>query len=116
MAIEEFAENYEAVLSRLKSATEAVVVIVNIPDVSTAPRIPESIRAEHHTSILRFNQRIAEIASRHNVTVFDIYTSTHELLPSHPEFFSADGFHPSDAGYEHWASEMWPLVATAIED
>jgi acyl-CoA thioesterase I len=114
IAIEEFAKNYDAILSRLRSDTDAVIVIVNVPDVSTAPRISESLRKEHNTAILRFNQGIAEIASRHGVRLFDIYTPTHEQLPSHPEFFSADGFHPSDNGYELWAERMWPTIALAI--
>jgi lysophospholipase L1-like esterase len=32
-------------------------------------------------------------------------------LLSHPEYFSRDGFHPSDKGYELWAVEMWPTIA-----
>jgi acyl-CoA thioesterase-1 len=46
--------------------------------------------------------------------MFDIYTITHEQLPSHPEFFSEDGFHPSDKGYEFWAEQMWPTIALTI--
>ena len=34
------------------------------------------------------------------MTVFDIYTITTQELALHPEYFSSDGFHPSDAGYE----------------
>jgi len=48
------------------------------------------------------------------VIVFDIYTITREQLPAHPEFFSADGFHPSDAGYEMWAEQMWPTLLKMI--
>jgi lysophospholipase L1-like esterase len=57
---------------------------------------------------------LEEIAKRHGVTVFDIYSITTRELPSHPEYFSRDGFHPSDAGYELWAVEMWPTVARVI--
>jgi lysophospholipase L1-like esterase len=34
----------------------------------------------------------------------------------HPEYFSSDGFHPSDKGYELWATQMWPTVARVIGD
>ncbi len=64
--------------------------------------------------IVEFNRRLEEIAARHGVIVFDVHTTTREQLPAHPEFFSADGFHPSDAGYEFWAEKMWPTVARAI--
>lgn len=112
--VEEFAANYESILTRLKTETKAVVLIVNIPDVSQAPAVPESLRAEHHASIVIFNQRIAEITSRHGVPVFDVYLATRDELFSHPEFFSADGFHPSDKGYEVWADRMWPTIAQVI--
>jgi acyl-CoA thioesterase I len=110
-----FAENLEAIITRLKSQTDARIVVTNIPDISTAPRIPQMLRSAIHGRIVLFNQKIDEISSQCGVTVFNIYETTHELLPVHPEFFSADGFHPSDAGYEHWAQEMWPVVDASIQ-
>jgi len=64
--------------------------------------------------IAAFNQRLEAIAARYDVTVFDVQKITHEQLPVHPEFFSSDGFHPSDAGYELWADEMWPVMKRTI--
>jgi len=111
---EQFAKNYEEILSALKKGTTATIVVTNVPDISTAPRIPEIIRPEYQRLITEFNGKLEEIAARHGVIVFDVYTTTHQELPAHPEFFSADGFHPSDAGYELWAERMWPAVARAI--
>lgn len=111
---DQFAKNYEEILSRLKQNTSATIVVTNIPDISSAPRIPEIIRGEYQRLIAEFNQRLEEIASRHGVIVFDVHAATREQLPAHPEFFSADGFHPSDTGYEFWAEKMWPTVARAI--
>jgi lysophospholipase L1-like esterase len=76
--------------------------------------VPSSLRNQYQQQIVTFNQKLEEIASRHGVTVFDIHSTTERELPSHPEYFSRDGFHPSDAGYELWAIEMWPTVARAI--
>ena len=111
---DQFSKNYEAILIGLRRNTKATIVVTNIPDISSAPRIPEIIRAEYQRLIVEFNGRLAEIASRHGVIVFDVHLATREQLPAHPEFFSADGFHPSDAGYEFWAENMWPTVARAI--
>lgn len=116
VSVETFAATFEAIISRLKSETGARIVVTNLPDISTAPRIPQMLRPEIQGRTVLFNQKIQEIAARYEVIVFDIYTTTHELLPFHPEFFSADGFHPSDVGYEHWAKEMWPVVAAAIQE
>jgi len=114
LTLEQFSKNYEEILSTLKEKTHARIVVTNLPDVSSAPRIPSAMRSEYQRQIDQFCQRLVEIAERHGVTVFDIYTITKEELPSHPEYFSADGFHPSDEGYELWATQMWPTVARVM--
>lgn len=114
VALEEFSQNYEEILSQLKSRPNVVIVVTNIPDISTAPRIPPALRTEYQRRIVDFNEKLEEIAGRYGVTLFDVYTITHQELPGHPEFFSDDGFHPSDQGYELWAERMWPTVAKAI--
>ena len=112
--IERFAENYDRILSTLKEKTQAQIVVTNIPDISSAPVIPSALRSDYHQQIVTFNQRLEDIAKRHGVTIFDIYSITTRELPSHPQYFSRDGFHPSDAGYELWAIEMWPTIARTI--
>lgn len=114
VSLEQFSKNYEELLSRLRTDTKAAIVVTNIPDISSAPRIPPSARQEYHQLIVAFNQKLGEIASRHQVSLFDIYAVTHAQLASHPEFFSADGFHPSDEGYQFWAEQMWPVMAVTI--
>ena len=114
LTIDQFAENYERILSTLKEQTQAQIVVTNIPDISSAPVIASAMRDQYHRQIVEFNQRLEEIAGRHGVTVFDIYSITSRELPSHPEYFSRDGFHPSDQGYELWAVEMWPTIARVI--
>ncbi|HEX8072735.1 MAG TPA: SGNH/GDSL hydrolase family protein [Pyrinomonadaceae bacterium] len=112
--VEEFARNFDALLARLRETTDAPVVVTNIPDISPAPAVPAFARAEAARRIALFNQRLAEIAARYNVTVVDAYTMSRDIIPAHPEFFSADGFHPSDEGYEYWAKMLWPAVKPAI--
>ena len=114
LTIDQFAENYERILSTLKEKTTAQIIVTNIPDISSAPLVASSMRNQYHQKIVKFNERLEEIAARHGVTVFDIYSITTRELPSHPEYFSRDGFHPSDQGYELWAVEMWPTIARVI--
>lgn len=115
LTLEQFSKNFEEILSMLKEKTHARIVVTNLPDVSSAPRIPSVMRSEYQRQIELFCRRLEEIANRHGVTIFDVYTITKEELPSHPEYFSADGFHPSDEGYEYWATQMWPTVAQVIQ-
>lgn len=114
IGVEEFARNYEEILSELRKGTSAKIVVTNIPDISSAPRIPAFARREYQQAIIIFNERLQAIAARHEVTLFDVHSTTRDQLPSHPEFFSSDGFHPSDAGYELWSREMWPVIARTI--
>ena len=111
---EEFAQNYDAILKRLKEGTKATIVVSNLPDISSAPRIPVALRSEYQQRIITFNRKLEEIAGRHGVVVFDVFEITHQELASHPEYFSADGFHPSDQGYELWAQQMWPTIAGVL--
>ena len=114
LTIDQFGRNYEKILSSLRERTQARIVVTNIPDISGAPRIPGPMRSEYQRTIIRFNTRLEEIAKRHGVTVFDMYAISKDELPLHPEYFSSDGFHPSDKGYEMWATQMWPTLEKVI--
>jgi lysophospholipase L1-like esterase len=114
VTVETFARNYEEIITRLKAEGDASIVITNIPDISLAPAIPASMRDTVRSRVNLFNERIADIAGRHALQVVDAYTATHDVIRSDPEFFSDDGFHPSDEGYERWAEMMWPTVKSAI--
>ena len=116
VTVEQFARNYEAIIRGLKQKPRAAIVVVNIPDISLAPRVPVYAHDEARRRINLFNQRIEESASKQNLHLVDIYGPSSELIPKHPEFFSADGFHPSEAGYEYWAKHMWPIVEQAIKN
>jgi acyl-CoA thioesterase-1 len=112
--LERFARNYEEIIKRLKTETSARIVVTNIPDISFAPVVPGYARDETRRRVQSFNEKIESVAKQYELLVVDTYSETHEMVPTHPEFFSEDGFHPSDVGYEYWAKTMWPLVKTAI--
>jgi acyl-CoA thioesterase I len=113
--LEQFAQNYDRILSVLKEKTKAQVVVSNIPDVSTARVVPVFLRGKYHQQIVTYNQRLEAIANRYGATVFDIFSITTRDLPSHPEYFSPDGFHPSDQGYEMCAVQMWPVIERVLQ-
>ena len=114
LTAERFAVNYEEIVRRLKTETSARVVVTNIPDISLAPVIPASERDATRRRIELFNEKLEAIARRYELSVVDIYSETHRVIPEHPEFFSDDGFHPSAEGYAYWAETMWPAVKAAI--
>jgi lysophospholipase L1-like esterase len=114
VSAEQFARNYEEIVTRLRAQTDAPVVVSNLPDISHAPAVPVFLRAEARRRIELFNGLVKETAARHGLALVDTYAKSGAVIPTHPEFFSADGFHPSAEGYEFWAFEMWPAVKAAI--
>jgi acyl-CoA thioesterase I len=110
----EFAQRLEAIVRGLRTRTVAPIVVTNLPDLSLAPIVPLYLRPLVAYQVRAYNQAIAEIVARHRLTLVDAYTPSRRELPEHPEFFSEDGFHPSDAGYRFWASLMWPGLRASL--
>lgn len=53
VGVEEFSRNYDGILQRLTNENAgAVVIVTNIPDISSAPRIPRALRTEYHRRIV----------------------------------------------------------------
>ncbi|HEX8145749.1 MAG TPA: SGNH/GDSL hydrolase family protein [Pyrinomonadaceae bacterium] len=111
---EQFARNLDEIIERLRAQTDAPVVVSNLPDISHAPRVPDFLRESARRGIVLYNERIADAAARHRLHLADSFEKSADVVPTHPEFFSSDGFHPSDEGYEFWAFEMWPTVKKAL--
>ncbi len=65
LSLDQFSKNYEEILARLRNDTRATIVVSNIPDISSAPRIPAAMRSEYHQQIVEFNGKLAEIAAAH---------------------------------------------------
>jgi lysophospholipase L1-like esterase len=110
---ETFARNFEEIIVRLRRQTDAPVVVMNVPDMSLAPVVPAYMRDSARRHIRAFNERIEEVAERYGLPVVDLFGRSREFS-SHPEFFSADGLHPSDAGYDHWADLLWPYAEKLV--
>lgn len=110
---ETFARNFEEIVVRLTRQTEAPVVVMNIPDMSLAPAVPAYMRESARRHIRIFNDHIAAVAARYGLPVLDLFGRSGEFS-SHPEFFSRDGLHPSDAGYEYWAGLLWPYAEELV--
>ncbi len=114
LMLEEYERNLAEIIRRIRAVTGAPVVMTNIPDIACAPGVPDFMRVELRQRINAFNSALNRIAESNGLAVVDAYTESHELLPTRPDFFCADLFHPSDEGYEFWTSQMWPTVEKAL--
>lgn len=109
------ATDLDAIGSAL-ARTGAPVVVSNVIDLSLAPighlvehvmRVPLSA---FHARLTQINEALAAFANTHGFELVDLCAHSRDVLPQHPEYFSSDGFHPSAAGYDAWASWLLPAA------
>jgi lysophospholipase L1-like esterase len=112
-SVEDFQEDLDRIARRLKQ-TGAPLVVVNLADMALAPVAKLVPSALYEGRIEPFNAAIAQVAGAHGMHLVDLYSASRELVPQRHDFFSFDGFHPSDAGYEEWADLMLPVVRTLV--
>ena len=111
-----FALNLEEIVVQLRKLG-APMAIANIPDLALAPAIGGLVpRSIYERRIELFNEHVTATAARHGLTLVDLYAWSRDVLPSRPELFSPDGFHPSALGYDVWAGRMLaPAIALLRE-
>jgi lysophospholipase L1-like esterase len=111
----EFQQNIEAIASALSSYRERAYFL-NLPDASLAPAALHVERwlgiapRQILERITAFNVIIARVTQKYTLSTVDLFALSQATLPGHPEYFSGDGFHPSDAGYEVWTDLLWDKV------
>ena len=108
-----FSHQLDEILSSFdqpESGTRPTLIVLNIPDMRHLPALRGFNPALLDQTVRRWNQSIAEIAARHEAVLVDLYGYGQELA-DHPGYISADGFHPSTAGYQRIAE----LVLATLE-
>jgi acyl-CoA thioesterase I len=100
-------------------STGAPVVLANLPDMSLAPVaslvthfLPLPLITQR---IQEFNAAVARVVAHHGLIGVDLHTPSRVELPRSPDYFCADGFHPSDTGYQRMAEHFWPALLQATE-
>ena len=83
-------------------ARRPTMLVLNIPDLRHLPTFTGVDPAALETTVRAWNAAIASIARRRGAILVDLYAHDSEFA-GHPEYISADGFHPSSAGYQRIA-------------
>jgi lysophospholipase L1-like esterase len=96
--LERYATDLDTLLTRL-SNTHARVLVGNVPDLGRLAVYRGVDPAPLQAEVDRWNQVIADTTSRHGATLVDLFSRWQEVA-DHPEYVSADGFHPSSEGYQ----------------
>lgn len=86
----------------------ARLVALGIPDMGSPPRLAQPLRALVGWRGRRLDARGARrLAAAGRATWVDVAGRTGPAFRRHPDrYFSADGYHPSDAGYRLWADAV----------
>jgi lysophospholipase L1-like esterase len=86
--------------------------MANLPDLTRLPAFANKTatqKTQMLQSIQQWNAGIAQVATHYGVILVDLF-SQGSRLTAHPEYVSADGFHPSAAGYVQLASLFWLAI------
>ncbi|NGP05264.1 SGNH/GDSL hydrolase family protein [Rhodococcus sp. 14C212] len=108
------AQRLGSAVHRLR-AGGAVVVVGTCPDLGVVGAIPQPLRTVVRTwgrQLARAQAAATRAAGGHPVPLADLLTP--EFLSAPDRLFSADGFHPSAAGYELAAGHLLPVLAAAL--
>jgi acyl-CoA thioesterase I len=110
-----FERNVQFILEQLRRETRALIVVNLIPDFVRTPKFRVAPNAADMAArIPRFNEVLARQGAEHGALVVDLYGPSQAALPAHPGVVSADGYHPSDVGYELWAELMWAALEARV--
>ncbi len=107
-----YLQDLTTLLQQLHTRTHARIVMANLPDLTRLPTFANSTAAQKVRmlqAIQRWNAGIAQTAASYGVIVVDLF-SQGSRLTAHPEYISADGFHPSAAGYVQLADLFWQAI------
>jgi lysophospholipase L1-like esterase len=96
--LESYAADLDTLLGELE-ATQARVLVGNVPDLRGLAAYRGIDPAPLVAEVDQWNAVIADGVERHGATLVDLHAHWREVL-DHPEYLSADGFHPSTAGYQ----------------
>lgn len=112
-----YERDLDTLLGTLSTAGVRRILVGNVPDLALVPAyastgIPRDTLA---AEVDRWNAAIARQADRHGAVLVDLYAQWTELA-DHPEYVSADGFHPSAEGYRRLADLFYAALVASGED
>jgi lysophospholipase L1-like esterase len=86
--------------------------MANLPDLTRLPAFAKqtsSQKTQMLQAIRHWNAGIVSAAAQYGVILVDLFSQGSKLT-AHPNYISADGFHPSAAGYVQLADLFWQAI------
>jgi len=107
----EFSQNYETILKRLTTETNAKIYVINIPFIGADNLLLPPYDYYFNLKTRQFNKIIKELADKYSVKYIDLYTPTEDLFRDNGSHYSTDFFHPSAEGYKIWADLIYADIS-----
>lgn len=108
-----FGADYAVLMSGIASRASARVILLNVPNMAGLPMFAgvslQQKQAAQRASVGMTTTVVNRLAAQ-NVTVVDLMCDSRSYLASN---YSADGFHPNDAGYAFIAAEVVKAATTS---
>lgn len=102
-----FRENYEKIVTDLKSQTTAKINIISIPILGSDSLIWQPHNLYFRAKVLKFNKTIKEIADKNDITYIDLTTPTTKYSSANSSYYSVDMLHPSALSYKYWSQIIY---------
>lgn len=108
-----FAEQYRSMLGALPA--EAAVISLGVPDIGSATRLAQPLRAIAGWRGDAYDAIVAEEVERAGATRVALAAGTGPAFRAEPDRLLADDhYHPSDAGYAVWADVVVPVAVERL--
>ena len=102
----EFSQNYQYILTQLKTKTKAKIFAVSIPYLGTNNLLLPPYNTYFKNRTVKFNLIIKKLAEENNIKYIDLYTPTENFFDD-PTMHAADFFHPTAKAYNLWAKIIY---------
>jgi acyl-CoA thioesterase-1 len=111
-----FSRDFSSLVRALHRAVpRATVIVFNVPDIAVSPIFESASKPKLHRLVASYNETVKTVARVIGAPIVDLFTISDRAKHDADRFFSADLFHPSDAGHEAIAAAAWPTVRRGIE-
>ncbi|MCS6801588.1 MAG: GDSL-type esterase/lipase family protein [Chloroflexota bacterium] len=104
-----YERDLDFLLRSLSEGTRAQVFIATIPHLGALPALAGRDQQQLARRVEEWNGVIARVAAANGAVVVDLARAWRDLAFS-PDYVSADGFHPSDAGHRRIAELFWEAM------
>ncbi len=103
---EMFRQTMSAIADKLASTTKHLNII-NIPYLGSSSVFILPYRYYFNWQTKRYNSLLKNTLTGRQFNLIDAFSLTHKKAFTDPEYYSTDGFHPSDSGFDFWSKVLY---------